>query len=42
MSIQVTLTLKEIHAALCPKCKEKLEQMIKEKVDQQVIKKTLE
>ena len=40
--LQVNLSLKEIYSKLCPKCQEKLRDMVKEKLADQVVKQTLE
>jgi len=42
MSIQVSLSLKEIHDALCPECKSKFEELLSRKVSSELIKKALE
>ena len=33
---ELNLSAKEIYEGLCPKCKEKLEKMVKDKVDESV------
>lgn len=40
--IQVNLSLKEIYAKLCPKCKKMLERMLAEKLAEQSVKQALE
>ena len=42
MSLQVNLSLKEIYEKLCPKCKEKLRELVKEKLADDVVKQALE
>jgi len=42
MSIQVNLSVKEIYAGLCPKCKKQMEQMVKDKLADEMVKKALE
>ena len=42
MSIQVNLSMKEIYKELCPKCKKKLEQMVRGKMEDEMVKKMLE
>ena len=39
---QVNLSLKEIYAKLCPKCKAKLRDLVKEKLTDQAVKDALE
>lgn len=38
MSIQASLSAKEIHAKLCPKCKKAFEKLIADSVSQEVVK----
>lgn len=42
MSVQIKVDLKEIYKMLCPEDKKKLIKYIKEKLDEEVIKKQLE
>lgn len=42
MSIQVNLSIKEIYSVLCEDCKKRLELLVKEKMDQSLVKKMLE
>lgn len=39
---QVSLSLQEIYARLCPKCKKVVKQMVKEKMTDQAIEDSLE
>jgi len=41
MSIEVKLTLKEVYALLCPKCKKKLKKRVAEKIAEQLAEKAL-
>jgi len=40
--IQVQLSVKEIYAKLCPKCKEKLKELIRAKLTEQMVSEMLE
>ena len=40
--LQVNLSIKEIYKLLCPECKEKLEKLVKSKIDTQLAKQVLE
>lgn len=42
MSIQASLSAKEIHEKLCPKCKKVLEKMLADRISQEVVRKMLE
>lgn len=42
MSIQVTLSMPEIYDKLCPKCKEAMEKLVKEKMDNSLVKQILQ
>lgn len=42
MALQINLTLREIYKELCPKCKERLEAMVKEKMASDLVKRALE
>lgn len=42
MPIQVSLSLKEIYQAVCPECQEKLKQMVKDKMADDLVKQVLE
>lgn len=42
MSVQVRVDLKEIYKMLCEECKKKLVKYVKEKMDEEVIRKQLE
>lgn len=42
MSVQVRVDLKEIYKMLCDECKKKLVKYIKEKMDEEFIRKQLE
>lgn len=42
MSIQVKIDLKEIYRMLCDDCKKKLVRYIKERMDEEVIRRQLE
>ena len=42
MSIRVPLNIKEIYKLLCPKCKEKLEALAKERIAKALAKNVLE
>lgn len=41
MSLQINLTMREIYKNLCPQCKRKLEKMVKEKMDEAMVKRVL-
>ena len=40
--LQISLNVKEIYDRLCPKCKKKLKQLIKEKITDQLVEGVLE
>jgi len=40
--LRVNVSLKEVYERLCPKCKEKVRQLIKEKITDELVSKTLE
>jgi len=42
MSVQVRVDLKEIYRMLCDECKKKLVKYVKEKMDEEFIRKQLE
>lgn len=42
MSVQVRIDLKEVYRMLCDECKRKLIRYIKEKMDEEVIRRQLE
>ena len=42
MSVQITVDLKEIYRQLCPKCKRKLEKLVRDKLSEQLAKRVLE
>lgn len=42
MSEMPNLDIKQIYAVLCPKCKKMLEQMVKDKVADEMVKRILE
>lgn len=42
MSVEIRVDLKEIYRMLCSECKKKLVKYIKEKMDEEVIRKQLE
>ncbi|MEM3988553.1 MAG: hypothetical protein QXZ22_08180 [Sulfolobales archaeon] len=42
MSVQVRVDLKEIYKMLCDECKKKLVKYVKEKMDEEFIRKQLE
>jgi len=42
MSIEIKVDLKEIYKMLCPECKKKLVNYIKEKMAEEIIRKQLE
>ncbi|MEM4535381.1 MAG: hypothetical protein QXV81_08185 [Ignisphaera sp.] len=42
MSVQIRIDLKEIYRMLCEECKKKLVKYIKEKMDEEIIRKQLE
>lgn len=42
MSIQVNLSIKEIYDVLCPKCRDAVARIVKDKADLEAIKRSLE
>lgn len=42
MSIQVSLSIKEIYDELCPVCRDAVARLVKEKADLEAIKRSLE
>lgn len=40
--LQVNLSMKAIYEKLCPKCKEEMEKMVKEQMEDQLVKKMLQ
>jgi len=42
MAHQIELNLNEIYKALCPKCQQKVRDLVKDKLTDQAIKETLE
>ena len=42
MSIQVSLSIKEVYKLLCPKCKKELEKLVKDKMASELAKQVLE
>lgn len=42
MSVQIRVDLKEVYKMLCDECKRKLVKYIKEKMDEEVIRRQLE
>jgi uncharacterized protein with PIN domain len=42
MTFQIRINIKKLYKELCPECKKKLIRHIKEEIDQEMIRKTLE
>jgi len=40
--LRINVSLKEVYEKLCPKCKEKIRQLIKEKITDELVSRTLE
>ena len=42
MSLTISIDLKKLYKQLCPECRKKLEEMVREQITEQLVKQALE